>query len=411
MKFFTIMIAAFLLVYSNMPAQTNEEFTPDTTIHSVVPNAYGTTTGTHSFLGPLSNAHRRYQLLINQNQLTAFLNMDLRGFSYRLNAAASADWPIADYTYNSYEIKLGLSVPPASKSLTFEDNIAGPQTLVRSGPLTIRIGEYTSGASPNNFGPIIEFDTTYLYTGGHLLIEILHTGFSGTSSSVDAIGTTVAGYGIDFGATWATSTTATTGSNGNFSVLRITADDPIPVELTSFTANVSGVNVELNWTTATETNNRGFEIERKIFSDWENVGFVQGAGTTVEKNIYSFMDRNLNAGNYVYRLKQIDFDGTFEYSNEIEVEVGEITSYSLDQNYPNPFNPSTIISFRLANAGYVSLAVYDVLGNIVLTLLNEDRQAGAHSIEFDGSSLSSGVYYYQLKSGSFVETKKMTLIK
>jgi len=203
---------------------------------------------------------------------------------------------------------------------------------------------------------------------------------------------------------------------------------PLPVELTSFDAILLNDKVLLNWNTATELNNYGFEIQRKqVFSsqssvsnkDWQSVGFVFGNGTSNSPKNYSFTDEDLTSGKYSYRLKQIDNDGTFEYSNVIEISIGLPNKFILEQNFPNPFNPSTRISWQSPVAAQQTLKVYDVLGNEVATLVNEFRNAGVYEIDFDGSKLSSGVYFYQLKAGDpstssgqgFIQTKKMILMK
>lgn len=186
----------------------------------------------------------------------------------------------------------------------------------------------------------------------------------------------------------------------------------IPVELTSFTFEVNDNSVVLNWTTATETNNQGFEIERRTLnSDWKKIGFVNGAGTTTEPHTYQFTELNLTPDNYLFRLKQIDFDGSFNYSKVIEANVNRSLSFSLTQNFPNPFNPITKIDYEVPQECLHSLKVFDVLGNVVANLISEYRSAGSYSIEFNASELSSGIYYYQLKAGDFVETKKMILMK
>jgi len=192
----------------------------------------------------------------------------------------------------------------------------------------------------------------------------------------------------------------------------------IPVELTSFTANVNGIDVILNWTTATETNNQGFEIERQVdnrqysAASWEKIGYVAGFGTTTETKSYSYTDDNISAGKYVYRLKQIDYDGTFEYSNEIEVEIGLTPSeFALEQNYPNPFNPNTVIKYSILEEGFVTLEVYNLLGEKVASLVNEMQEAGRYDINFDASNLSSGIYVYSLRSGKFTSVKKMLLLR
>ena len=207
----------------------------------------------------------------------------------------------------------------------------------------------------------------------------------------------------------------------------------VPVELTSFVANVIDGNVVLNWITATELNNSGFEIQKGSHTstslnvtDWESIGFVNGNSTTTEKSFYSFADQSPVAGKSFYRLKQIDFDGSFEYSNIVEVDFSLPIEFLLEQNYPNPFNPSTTIRYSipsvLSTTGRnlnVVLKVYDVLGNEIAELVNEEKPAGNYEVNFDASKLSSGVYFYQLQASDletisgqgFVETKKMILIR
>jgi len=191
----------------------------------------------------------------------------------------------------------------------------------------------------------------------------------------------------------------------------------IPVELTSFTASVTGNDVKLLWETATETNNSGFSIERKSEgSQYLEVGFVPGHGTTSEPMSYSFNDQNLRTGEYTYRLKQIDFDGTVNFSDEVSVDVIAPAEFSLDQNYPNPFNPSTKITFSLAADSKVSLKVFDVIGQEVASLINQDLSAGVHNYTFNATGINSGVYFYRIEATGvngteFVDVKKMILVK
>ena len=202
----------------------------------------------------------------------------------------------------------------------------------------------------------------------------------------------------------------------------------VPVELSSFSGNYVNGNVELSWTTATEINNSGFEIDRLRPSDfdasWEQIGFVEGNGTTTEIHRYDFKDKNISAGKYKYRLKQIDFDGSFEYSNIIEVDVAAPGKFSLKQNYPNPFNPTTKIKYTIrpplgppfAKGGntdgfFITLKVFDVLGNEVATLVNEEKPAGQYEVEFNATELPSGIYFYTLNAGQFNQTRKMILLK
>ena len=219
------------------------------------------------------------------------------------------------------------------------------------------------------------------------------------------------------------------------------SSDPLPVELTSFTANILENKVKLNWNTATEVNNYGFEILRSAQNNshsesaladeesWEIVGFAAGHGNSNSPKEYSFIDdktsevfKNLGGLNAVlkYHLKQIDFDGKFEYSEIITVEMLRATSlpteFRLQQNYPNPFNPTTTIKYSIPDAGThrgvsVQLKVYDVLGNEVSELVNEQKAPGSYKVDFDANNLSAGMYLYSLSLGGFTQTKKMLLIK
>jgi hypothetical protein len=190
----------------------------------------------------------------------------------------------------------------------------------------------------------------------------------------------------------------------------------VPVDLISLTASYLDNSINLNWSTATEINNRGFEIERSTNkNDWRLIGFNEGNGTTTEAHYYFFVDDlfGTSSPQLYYRLKQIDFDGSFEYSGIVEVEIAP-SSFSLSQNYPNPFNPTTKIKFTISDFGFTTLKVYDVLGREVATLVNEEKQQGEYEIKFDAlgiGNLASGIYFYQLKAGEFIETRKMILMK
>ena len=195
------------------------------------------------------------------------------------------------------------------------------------------------------------------------------------------------------------------------SMLR-TDNGGLPVELSSFTASVNNNNVLLNWTTATEINNSGFNVERKSAkTDWEEIGFVPGFGTTTEAHSYNYSDAGLHSGTYTYRLKQMDFDGSYEYSSEVNVEVTSPIQFELEQNYPNPFNPSTTIKYSIPQTSNVVIKLFDVLGNEVKTLVNEEKQEGNYELEFNAAGLTSGVYFYTLQAADYSSTKKMILMK
>ena len=188
--------------------------------------------------------------------------------------------------------------------------------------------------------------------------------------------------------------------------------------MTSFTVTVANGNAVLNWQTATETNNEGFEIKRsqksnfKNQKEWEKVGFIEGHGTTTSENSYTYKDKNLEQGSYSYKLVQVDFDGTRNESEAVDVEItAQPNDYKLMQNYPNPFNPTTTINYSIPEKGNVALEIYNSLGEKVSTLVDGFKQGGSHQVTFDGADLNSGTYFYRIRAGSFVETRKMLLIK
>lgn len=182
----------------------------------------------------------------------------------------------------------------------------------------------------------------------------------------------------------------------------------VPVELKSFNYKLENRDVILNWSTATEINNQGF----KVFRGENEIGYIPGSGTTTEPREYSFKDENVKTGTYVYELIQIDYDGTSTKVAELEVSVDNIPSgYILEQNYPNPFNPTTTLSFVIGQSSFVSLKVFDVLGNEVVILVDEYKYVGEYEVEFDATGLPSGIYFYQLKADSYIQTKKMIYLK
>jgi len=187
----------------------------------------------------------------------------------------------------------------------------------------------------------------------------------------------------------------------------------VPVELVSFSAEVFSNNVTLSWITATEINNSGFAIERRNAGNeqWNNIGFVNGNGNSTEIRYYSFTDNSVSVGEYFYRLKQLDYNGNFTYSKEVEITILPVSEYTLKQNYPNPFNPSTKIAFSIPSSSFVSLKVFDILGNEINALVNRELTQGSYEVQFSGTNLPSGVYFYNLTSGDFSKTMKMNLLK
>ena len=203
--------------------------------------------------------------------------------------------------------------------------------------------------------------------------------------------------------------------NAQIGIDNITAlSQPVPVELNSFSAYVSGKTVRLDWSTATETNNLRFDVQRKYDAiEWQTIGSLKGNGTTTQTQNYSFSDdlSAYSSPKIFYRLKQIDLDGSFSYSNEISVDNNNVSSFELEQNYPNPFNPSTKIKFNIPFTEKVRIEVFNTVGNKVATLLNDIKEAGSHELQFEADNLASGVYFYKISVGNLIQTKKMLLIR
>ncbi len=186
----------------------------------------------------------------------------------------------------------------------------------------------------------------------------------------------------------------------------------LPVELTSFTAITEGKIVILAWETATEVNNYGFGIERKVNNEeWKRISFVNGHGNSNSPKEYSFVDEPSGGREFSYRLKQIDFDGAYEFSKELKISFADELNFNLVQNFPNPFNPETKIKFELPKASFVKLSIYNTLGEEVGNLINEKKDAGIYSIDFNAKNLPSGVYLYRLETNGYTQTKKMLLVK
>ncbi|HRN27772.1 MAG TPA: T9SS type A sorting domain-containing protein, partial [Ignavibacteriaceae bacterium] len=191
------------------------------------------------------------------------------------------------------------------------------------------------------------------------------------------------------------------------------SNTPLPVELTSFSASYKNTEIMLGWETKTEVNNYGFNVERRINEgEWNTITFIEGNGNSNSPKEYSYTDKDLFTGGskFQYRLKQVDTDGSFEYSDAVEVEVVP-TQYDLSQNYPNPFNPKTTIQFSLPKQTQLKINIYNMLGELVETLAAGTYEAGYHKVTFNASNLPSGTYIYRMESSNFIQVKKMLLIK
>ena len=224
-----------------------------------------------------------------------------------------------------------------------------------------------------------------------------------SNGDIDLAGTPISGITTDIDGDTRSTTAPYKGADE--------ASLPVPVELVSFTASLVQGDVVLSWKTATEINNRGFEIERGANGEFATIGFISGAGTTTQEQSYTFRDKQVATGLHNYRLKQIDLDGSYSYSNIVEVDVTTPFTFNLSQNYPNPFNPTTKISYSVPFDSKVTISVYSVTGEMVMELVNDNVSAGSYSVDFDGSNLASGMYIYKMTAGSFTQTNKMMLMK
>jgi hypothetical protein len=190
-------------------------------------------------------------------------------------------------------------------------------------------------------------------------------------------------------------------------------ESAVPVEITLFSALLEGNKINLKWQTASEINNKGFDVERKIdHSSWQKIGFVQGYGTSSKSNDYVFVDKVDKSGKvHTFRLKQIDYDGSYIYSSEVSVNISAPIDFSLYQNYPNPFNPATTIAFSIPYKTNVKLTIYNQIGQLVDELVNSVLEAGTYNFTWNAENISSGIYLYKIQTENFKSIKKMTLIK
>ncbi|MCX7833510.1 MAG: hypothetical protein N2490_04800 [Ignavibacteria bacterium] len=323
-----------------------------------------------------------------------------------------------------------LNVPVGTGSFSFlsmdisngMDDLGNVSITRKTGPsAVIIVGQYSSIAShwkvESDYPPTNGRTITYKW------LSVLDNG-----KNFSAINKAQTWYSTDDGNSWVAYGDEIDVSNSNPRIMNVTTthfsywvasdkEGPLPVVLNSFNSEVKGRNVKLTWITENETNNSGFEIERKSNEDsWTKVGYMPGKGTTNKNNYYIFEDKNLNTGRYKYRLKQIDIYGNYNYFDlKNEIVILPPTKFELGQNYPNPFNPRTKIDFQIPYESRVNLIVYDILGREVKKLISENLKAGYYTIDFNASELSSGIYFYRIVAISgkkeFIDTKKMLVIK
>jgi hypothetical protein len=355
-----------------------------------------------------------------------------------LNWDSNGSWTPSGIPSTSDDVVIAAS----SNSLTIDANAicasftietGYSRTISFSGTFTLTV----SGDWTNNGAPVLGSGSVLIggkFTNNNASLDVTNTEFTinGTSdqtiSSASSPANTLSTFGtltIDNPGTVTLLTDV--GAETSFNLTQGTLEldvyklyvngleygGPLPVELVSFSARISYTNIILDWITATEVNNYGFEVQRSVqVGKWEVLGFVAGHGNSNSPKEYNFIDNEISSsGIYYYRLKQIDNDGAYEFSNQIEVNFEAPNSLELNQNYPNPFNPSTIISFNLPESGRVTLKIYNIIGKEIKTLLEDYREAGIHTFNFNAEGFPSGMYLYRLSTNGFTETKKMLLMK
>lgn len=351
----------------------------------VVPNAFENTPGTGTFLGPLANAQRTYQWLIQASQLTGLVGKNLTGFKMRIPTSSTADWPTSDVTFTNYDVYLSGSVEPANRSLTFANNIVGPQTQVRSGSLFIPANSYTFGNTPNDFGPEITFNTPWFYSGGNVLIELRHSGFTGTSRSTDAITTSTGGYGTLMSACWTGSYTGTAGSQGNFTVIELTAPLSLELNLTALIEGLSDGALDASFMVSDTA---------KVYLRETNAPFalVDSAVSVLDANgngTYTF--DNAPTGDYYIVVDQrnsintwsaagvnfigvpVNYDFTSSsstaYGGNLKLVDSEWTIYSGDVNKDGIIDLTDIVAVANDASSFVTgYVVTDVNGDLLVTL-------------------------------------------
>jgi hypothetical protein len=262
------------------------------------------------------------------------------------------------------------------------------------------------------FFPLQLFSQTYL----NILFSNNNYKYS-QISSLQKITLSPAGEQLNFHLSDGTTSTENTADVKRMSLDAFSMGEILPVELSTFTISSTGSSVLLRWRTETEINNYGFEVERASVSaqqvqKWVKIGFILGNGNSNTARNYSFNDTPLKNDIFRYRLKQINRDGTFEYSRTVEVTIGNRPNvFELLQNYPNPFNPATHISYTLPTDGFVTIKIFDIIGREVSLLVNENKKAGTHAATFDGSTYGSGLYICRINFGFYNSSIKMTLMK
>lgn len=363
----------------------------------------------------------------NANTISVFLNTTIPGSSTP-GFTAKTDFTSANQPYMICAADFNGDGKPDLVCTTFSGFVSVFLNTTTAGSSTPAFTSHTDFADGGNYRGICSKDINgdgvpdliFCGDGSIGFSTYLNTTTPGSSTpafgTISSFATPSHPYGVciaDFNNDGKQDVATSNQTGNNVSVILNTTNIPMPVELAAFTSNVNNNNNTLNWNTISEENNSGFEIERNSFGEgWKKVGFVNGNGTTNEVHSYSFSDNGLSSGRYLYRLKQIDYNGNYKYFDLLnEVVIGVPEKFALMQNYPNPFNPATVISYQLPSAGFTSLKIFEISGREVAQMVNEVKAAGYYIVTFNAKNLSSGTYFYKLATENFSDVKKMVVVK
>jgi hypothetical protein len=381
---FTFAIFALVPLSLLSQAQTNV----------VIPTANTNTPGTVGF-STYGTSARSYQWLMDSTLLTTLLNDTISGISFRGVPAATTAWPTSTVTINNFDLYLGKAVLVQNATAVFATNQIGTQTQVRSGSLVIDANSFPSG---NSWGPVINFNAPFVYTGGNLSLLLRYDGFTGIGKSTDALATTSSGYNSLYKATYEAGYTSTGTTAGNFAILKFTSStSPLPVTLLSFNCAAQGEDAEIRWESASENNIRNYVIERGndgIHFDAIQTQPAQGQSDGVTK--YQYTDVGIFNKNETvfYRLKIVEDDGTFKYSNINKISNGKVQETKLIV-YSNPVKSICNVSYTLSTDTEVAVLVYDFSGKLV-GKESVNGSKGNNGMFMDFSKLHDGQYVLKL---------------
>lgn len=378
--------------------------------HHVVPSTTKVNPATHSITAPLANTAQTYQMLIHADELSDLVNKELTGLSWRLAASESLPWPTSTITFDNYEIYIGQAVDLSQKTLTdLNDNLLGSFTQVRSGSLTIPVDAYGSGSSIS-FGPTIDFNTPYLYSGGNLLIEIRHTGSNGPSGNVEATHTGHSAYGTLYTASTAINND---NSHSNFASLQLSFSTPLAIQLVSFDALLAGNDVVIDWSAYSNDYLDYFVVEKsEDASMFFSIATEQANVSADTPMHYNYTDKSIARplnGNYLYyRIKMVS-NNMVTYSPVRAVQVTSASVFQFNVTLsPNPSQTSTELHITLSQNGQVTYSIFDMNGRVINTY-NLDLEEGRNQVPIDVSRLPKGQYYIEVKHN--LETKTIKFIK